>query len=61
MVDYILDDDSDDSLFDVLREAQYYGISELANLCRSMKEPLKVNDRVRWRKDAVPFYSKLFF
>jgi hypothetical protein len=48
-------------MFDVLeKEAQFYGISELANMCRASREPLKVNERVRWRRDAIPHYSKLF-
>ncbi|KAI3415818.1 hypothetical protein GPALN_005394 [Globodera pallida] len=59
---YILHvDDDGDELFDVLeKEAQFYGISEMANLCRSMREPLRHNEAVRWRKDAIPHYWRLF-
>ena len=39
---------------------QYFGISEMANLCRSMREPLRPQECVRWRKDAIPHYWKLF-
>ena len=39
----------------------------MANLCRSMQEPLAVKDCVHWRKDAIPVNNcdlnkiKLFF
>lgn len=41
---YIVHVDTDgDELFDVLeKEAQFYGISEMANLCRTMREPLRL-------------------
>ncbi|KAF7638270.1 BTB_2 domain-containing protein [Meloidogyne graminicola] len=59
---YIVNDDNDgDELFEMLeKEAQYFGISEMANLCRSMQEPLSIKTHVRWRKDAIPHYWKLF-
>uniref|UniRef100_A0A1I8B2S9 BTB_2 domain-containing protein n=1 Tax=Meloidogyne hapla TaxID=6305 RepID=A0A1I8B2S9_MELHA len=59
---YIANADNDgDELFEMLeKEAQYFGISEMANLCRSMQEPLAVKACVRWRKDAIPHYWKLF-
>lgn len=54
-------DDDEDELFEMLeKEAQYFGISEMANLCRSMREPLKPRESVRWRRDAIPHYWKLF-
>jgi hypothetical protein len=38
---------------------QYFGISEMANLCRSMREPLKPQENVRWRKDSIPVGATL--
>nr|CAD2122211.1 unnamed protein product [Meloidogyne enterolobii] len=59
---YIANGDNEgDELFEMLeKEAQYFGISEMANLCRSMQEPLAVKDCVHWRKDAIPHYWKIF-
>uniref|UniRef100_A0A914Q2W2 BTB domain-containing protein n=1 Tax=Panagrolaimus davidi TaxID=227884 RepID=A0A914Q2W2_9BILA len=45
---------------DVEREAKFYGISELANCCRTLREPLKMNDEVQWRKDAIEHYWRNF-
>uniref|UniRef100_A0A7E4VCV8 BTB domain-containing protein n=1 Tax=Panagrellus redivivus TaxID=6233 RepID=A0A7E4VCV8_PANRE len=45
---------------DLEREAKFYGISELANCCRSLREPLKLNDEVQWRRDAIESYWRNF-
>uniref|UniRef100_A0AC34F2Z5 BTB domain-containing protein n=1 Tax=Panagrolaimus sp. ES5 TaxID=591445 RepID=A0AC34F2Z5_9BILA len=45
---------------DVEREAKFYGISELANCCRTLREPLKMGDEVQWRKDAIEHYWRNF-
>ncbi|VDM43127.1 unnamed protein product [Toxocara canis] len=45
---------------EVEREAQFYGISELAEICRSQREAIKVGDTVTWHPEAIELYWKTF-
>ncbi|KAH7726365.1 Protein F18A11.5 b [Aphelenchoides avenae] len=42
------------------KEAQYYGLSELANLCRALREPVKLNEAVQWQEDAIEAYWRSY-
>lgn len=39
---------------------KFYGISELANLCRIERESLKCGEIICWRSSAIPHYWRIF-
>uniref|UniRef100_A0A0M3IKT6 BTB domain-containing protein n=1 Tax=Ascaris lumbricoides TaxID=6252 RepID=A0A0M3IKT6_ASCLU len=45
---------------EIEREAEFYGISELAEACRSQRETVKVGDTVTWQSEVIELYWKAF-
>ncbi|KAK0393922.1 hypothetical protein QR680_000471 [Steinernema hermaphroditum] len=55
-----LDTCHEDVIRDIAREAQFYKITELAEMCIFHGQAPSMNDRVKWRTDSIDAYWQLF-
>ncbi|TMS32633.1 hypothetical protein L596_000450 [Steinernema carpocapsae] len=51
-----MDTAHDDTIREISREAKFYKIAELEELCASHWQPPALNDRVKWRADSIDAY-----